>query len=153
MKPSQRKQATRSLSANEVTRGRGRANKSILILGLCAMLGACAGVAEHDDSLGGKNFTTTKDGVKITLNFAADQPRAYGKVINNYNSMYEVNGDTIVFKGVMSTKMMGLGDSMRVEDEYFKFLTDGNAKTYNLSGRTLILKDTDGKEMKFDIAK
>ena len=129
--------------------------KQIMITAVCVMLGACGGAVSdgYDGHLGGKEFSTRQSGVKITLNFAADQPRAYGKIVNNYNSQYQVNGDSIVFQSVMSTKMMGLGDSMRVEDEYFKFLTDGNAKTYNISGRTLTLKNAEGKEMKFERVK
>ena len=110
---------------------------------------AACGQKEETANLRGGEYTTVQDGTKITLNFAADQDRAYGKIVNNYNAPYEISGSKIKFGPAAATMMMGIDENaMRVEREYFQFLGDVNS--YKIAGNELLLQASGGKKMIFE---
>ena len=113
---------------------------------LALTLSACAHGADSP-SLKGSHFESVVDGVTITLFFDAKEPRAFGKVVNRYTSPYELNGNQITFKQAATTMMMPFGKAAEVEQNYFRFLNE--VRTFDLKEDTLILRDSSGKEMKF----
>ncbi|MCL2537998.1 MAG: META domain-containing protein [Alphaproteobacteria bacterium] len=120
---------------------------SILAMALLLPIAACT--SEEPVVLRGGEFITTVDGTEITLNFADDADRAFGRVVNTYNAPYEINGRNIRFGPAAATMMMGLDENaMRVEFEYFQFLNA--VETFKLSGNELLLRATDGKEIVFE---
>ncbi|MCL2331197.1 MAG: META domain-containing protein [Proteobacteria bacterium] len=142
--------------------------KYLIIFGIVAALTACAGTGDSAApaasqnplasarpatgiaALRGAKFETVKNGTKITLSFDDQKDRIYGKVVNNYNSPFTADGNRITFKPMLSTMMMGLNAAaMQAESDYFKFITDGGAKTFSLSGNMLTLTNAAGQSMKF----
>jgi heat shock protein HslJ len=119
--------------------------KYAIILAMALPLCACGN--EEAPSLRGGEYETTVEGTVISLNFAADEDRISGKVVNRYNGPYEANGNQIRFGIIAATRMLAVGDAQRVEDEYFRFLVDVNS--YKISGNELLLKASDGKKMNF----
>ncbi|MCL1902142.1 MAG: META domain-containing protein [Alphaproteobacteria bacterium] len=122
--------------------------KNLTALALLLPLVACA-ADEAPQSLRGKEFTANVEGTTITLNFAADENRVFGQVVNRYNGPYEISGGKIKFGMFASTMMMGINETaMRVEREFFKFMP--MVESYKLSGNELLLKASDGQKMTFE---
>ena len=124
-------------------------NKIILSIAAAAALAACAG-GGASNPLKGHEFATMQDGTRITLNFDKENPRLFGKVVNNYNAQYEVAGDNLIVSKIASTMMMPIGNAAKTEHEYFKFLGGEEPKAFSLSGGTLTISDHSGKSIKFD---
>lgn len=105
-------------------------------------------VQQNPELLKGQNYITTINGVDVTLSFDANDLRAYGKVVNRYNTSYAADtAGRIGFGPMASTMMMGLPDGMQAESEYYKFME--TAQLYKLEGGTLRIKNAEGKEIEF----
>ncbi len=73
----------------------------------------------------------------LRISFDAVEDRYYGKVINNFNGAYKIDGDTITFGPAMSTMMAGDPEMMKIEYEYLNFFPQ--VKKYKIDGSNLIL--------------
>lgn len=83
----------------------------------------------------------------ITLGFAEDEPRYFGKIVNNYFGAYEVKGDEIKFAPAASTMMMGPEAEMEAEQNFLQILP--RIVKYRFSGTTLVLTTNNGQELAF----
>lgn len=122
--------------------------KKILMAGLvAASLCSCQ---SEPVSLKGQSYSTTYDnGTKISLKFDPEAERVFGKVVNNYNGPYKIDGNKISFGPLASTMMMGPEDAMKAEQSYFKFMSE--VTTYEVAkDGSLILKNASGKTVKFE---
>ena len=91
----------------------------------------------------------SKDNVQISLSFAEDEDRLFGKVVNNYFTTYKIKNKALNFDGIASTMMMGPQNAMEVEQKYFGFLNNSPIE-YEIKGNQLILKNKNGDTMIFD---
>jgi len=107
--------------------------KFICILGL--FLCACAPKAETP---GGKNFVLIQptQPMPITLTLDADG-RFYGKAVNNYFGVYQINENQIQMDLQGQTMMMGPIPQMQAEDDFFKSLRE--IKSFDFKNNQLIL--------------
>ncbi|MFV0626831.1 MAG: META domain-containing protein [Alphaproteobacteria bacterium] len=85
--------------------------------------------------------------VDLRISFDDVDDRYYGKVINNFNGAYKIDGDTITFGPAMSTMMAGDPEMMKIEYEYLNFFPQ--VKKYKIEGNVLILM-TDEDEVSFE---
>ena len=120
-----------------------------LIIGACASVLAACGNSDATSAdpaaLRGANFACPMNGVIVTLGFDANEMRAFGRAVNNYNGEYMADGEKIKFGPMATTMMMGPADAMAAEREYLIFL-DG-VETYSLSDGQLTLKNAEGAEL------
>lgn len=107
--------------------------KFICILGL--FLCACAPKAETPV---GKNFVLIQAAqpMPITLTLDADG-RFYGKAVNNYFGVYQINENQIQMDLQGQTMMMGPIPQMQAEDDFFKSLRE--IKSFDFKNNQLIL--------------
>lgn len=107
--------------------------KIICILGL--FLCACAPKAETPV---GKNFVLIQPAqpMPITLTLDADG-RFYGKAVNNYFGVYQINDNQIQMDLQGQTMMMGPIPQMQAEDDFFKSLRE--IKSFDFKNNQLIL--------------
>lgn len=107
--------------------------KIICILGL--FLCACAPKAETPV---GKNFVLIQPAqpMPITLTLDADG-RFYGKAVNNYFGVYQINKNQIQMDLQGQTMMMGPIPQMQAEDDFFKSLRE--IKSFDFKNNQLIL--------------
>lgn len=107
--------------------------KFICILGL--FLCACAPKAETPV---GKNFVLIQPAqpMPITLTLDADG-RFYGKAVNNYFGVYQINNNQIQMDLQGQTMMMGPIPQMQAEDDFFKSLRE--IKSFDFKNNQLIL--------------
>lgn len=107
--------------------------KFICILGL--FLCACAPKAETPV---GKNFVLIQptQPMPITLTLDADG-RFYGKAVNNYFGVYQINENQIQMDLQGQTMMMGPIPQMQAEDDFFKSLRE--IKSFDFKNNQLIL--------------
>ena len=114
------------------------------------VLAALTGCTKAEADLTGKNYklVDADSKVEITLGFAKDENRYYGKAVNNYFGTYTVEGNNISFGPAGATMMMGPRPQMEAESNYLRQLP--TVKTFSLDGKKLVLKTADGKELVFD---
>ncbi len=117
----------------------------IMTLFLIISLTAC--FKEELPSLNGKNFTL-ENNKDVTLGFADNENKMYGKYINNYFGTYKINNEdsTIKFEPIGSTMMMGPIDEMEKERVYLENLNKVNKIGFKNNILTLNGDDT---ELKF----
>ena len=84
----------------------------------------------------------------ITLGFAADEPRFYGKVVNNFFGSYTFDGAAITFGPAGATMMMGPEPLMEAEQNFLGILP--RIKSFKMDGKNLILITDNGQELVFD---
>lgn len=121
----------------------------IVVAALVCVLTMCGKKTTHNpELLKGANFVTMQNDVRITLNFAPNDMRVHGRVVNSYNGPYQVDGDKIEFGPFASTMMMGLPGPMAEERNYFNFMQ--SAKTWRLDKNTLTIYNADGDQMVFE---
>lgn len=120
------------------------------LLSLMLALVVVVGCAAKDNSFKGKEYklTDAENGAEITLGFSATENRYFGKAVNNYFGMYTLEGNQITFGPAGSTMMMGPQPMMEAEGNYFKALP--MTKTFNLDGKKLTLKTSEGKSLVFE---
>ena len=123
--------------------------KIFAVLNLLLLLGACSTGAEENAGFVGKNYQMQDawNNTVITLGFAADEPRFYGSVVNNYFGNYQTDGNKITFGDAGSTMMMGPREEMEAERNYLQVLPQ--ISSYRMDGTDLILSASDGKEYRF----
>ncbi len=123
--------------------------KIFAFLGLIMMLGACSAGASKEAGFVGKTYQLQDawNNAKITLGFAAEEPRFFGSVVNNYFGFYKTDGNKLSFGDAGSTMMMGPRDEMEAERNYFQLLPKISA--YRFEGTDLILLTSDGSEYRF----
>ncbi|MBD5405253.1 META domain-containing protein [bacterium] len=120
--------------------------KIISVMFATTMLFACC----KKEKLNGNNYINkSNDNVQISLSFAEDEDRLFGKVVNNYFTTYKIEDKALNFGGIASTMMMGPQNAMEVEQKYFGFLNN-NPVEYEIKGNQLILKNKNGDTMIFD---
>ena len=112
----------------------------------CGLLAACSA---QDNSFKGKEYkmSDTANNAEITLAFAQDENRYFGKVVNNYFGQYETEGNTLKFGPAGATMMAGPENLMKAESQYLMTLPQVNA--FVLEGKNLTLKTSDGKDLIF----
>ncbi|MDR1026351.1 MAG: META domain-containing protein [Lactobacillus sp.] len=122
--------------------------KKFLSLAVMIFFIAACNKTTDESFVGNKYVATSSNGTEITLAFDAEQPRAFGKVVNNYNMPYTLEGDSLKFGLSMSTMMMGPENAMKAETEYHRFMA--MVTSFRLADNTLILISSDGREMVFE---
>lgn len=120
--------------------------KIISTVFMATMLFACC---KNEKLNGGKYINKSDDNVQISLSFADDENRLFGKVVNNYFAIYTTNGNKIEYGGIASTMMMGPENAMKVEQDYFGFMAETPIE-YEIKNGQLILKNKEGKTLIFD---
>lgn len=127
--------------------------KIIMFVILTTLLMACGGRPDVKKEITGREFslrdTVTVDEdhvVAFTIRFEGD--RLGGRALNNYNSSYTIEGDSIEIKPMATTLMAGPEVLMERETQYFKDLTD--AVKINLEKGVLTLTTEGGKQLVFD---
>lgn len=133
--------------SNHQPKGENMKLKSFVLGAAVLALAACGDNAQNPDLLKGAKFVSEQPDVTITLEFAPEEMRVNGKVVNLYNGAYTVDGDKIQFEGFASTMMMGEPAAMEIEQEYFQFMP--TVQTYEFTDGKLVLTGTDGKEIVF----
>ncbi|MDD4556411.1 MAG: META domain-containing protein [Alphaproteobacteria bacterium] len=73
----------------------------------------------------------------LRISFDDSEDRYFGKIINNYNGVYKVDGENITFGPAMSTMMAGDPEMMKIEYEFLKFLPA--VKKYRIEEGFLVL--------------
>lgn len=120
-----------------------------LMLGTIFMAAACSKTTA--ETFTGKEYklTGTEPGVEITLGFAADEPRYFGKsAINRYFGNYTAEEGKLALGPAGSTMMAGPQELMEAEQKYLRALSA--AKTYKLEGKKLTIETTEGQKLVFD---
>ncbi|MGN0929731.1 MAG: META domain-containing protein [Alphaproteobacteria bacterium] len=120
--------------------------KIISTVFMATMLFACS---KNEKLNGNKYINKSDNNVQISLSFAENEDRLFGKVVNNYFTTYRIDGNKINYNGIASTMMMGPQDAMEVEQKYFGFM-NGKPIEYEVKDAQLILKNTNGETMIFD---
>lgn len=97
----------------------------------------------------GKNYQlqNAQNGVKVTLAFAADEPRYFGAVVNRYFGTYELNGSKIKFGPAGVTMMMGPEKEMEAEQNFLGILP--HIVSYKMVDSSLVLITDNGQELGF----
>lgn len=123
--------------------------KIFAVLNLLMLLGACSAGTEENAGFIGKNYQMQNawNNAVITLGFAADEPRFYGEVVNNYFGFYKVRGDKLSLGETGVTMMMGPREEMEAESKYLQILPQ--ISSYRIDGTDLILLTSGGKEYRF----
>lgn len=130
-------------------RGQGAKMKKLLSLFLALfMVSGCFDSSEN--TFKGKlyKYTSSPENMAITLGFDAQEPRFYGKALNNYMGSYKQEGEEIIFSQVATTMMAGPQEMMQAESDYLAALPKVNS--FKLDGKKLILKTSDGKELIYE---
>ncbi len=112
------------------------------------MLSGCFETSEN--TFKGKEYrlVSSPENMEITIGFAADENRFFGKALNNYMGSYQTDGNELVFSQAASTMMAGPQEMMKAESDYLAAFPKINA--FELNGKKLILKTSDGKELVFE---
>ncbi len=115
---------------------------------LFALMLLICGCSEKAGFLG-KNYQlqNAQNGVKVTLAFAAEEPRYYGAVVNRYFGTYELNGSKIKFSPAGVTMMMGPEKSMEAEQNFLGILP--HITSYKMVENNLVLITDNGQELGF----
>ncbi len=120
-----------------------------LILGVMFMITACD--KNSAEIFAGKEYklADAKPDVEITLGFAANELRFFGKAaINHYFGNYTVDGDKLKLETAGLTMMAGPKELMEAEQNYLKALS--MVESYKLNGKKLAIRTSDGKTLVFD---
>ena len=110
-------------------------------------------VAEPDQPLTGKTWTLTSlvsadsvssvpAGVVAMLAFAEDGSVDVNPGCNSGGGTYSVDGDSIAFSDIITTKMACLGPAMEVENAVLQVLSS-DGLTFSIDANTLTIKATD----------
>lgn len=102
-----------------------------------------------ENRLNGKKYIKkTETEIIITLEFAQNENKINGKVVNNYFGNFEINGNNIKFDSIGSTMMLGMPKDMEIEQQFFSFMND--VTNYYIDNNQLILLDKNGKKFIFE---
>ncbi len=117
---------------------------SVLAAGL--MLVACQ---KEEPTIRGNEYvlTETPDNVEITLAFAPNENRFFGRAVNRYFGTYQIDGDKLILGPVGSTMMMGPEKAMAAEQQYFQDLA--RVSTFRATEKGLTLTLSDDKTLTF----
>ena len=127
---------------------------ALMILSALLLVTACQPVmAPMDDGasqLAGTSWILTESGgeaipagVTVTATFGEDGSLSGKSGCNNYNTSYEVDGQSLTISPqIMTTMMMCPDPAMQVEMAYTQALP--NVASYEISGDTLVLSDASG---------
>lgn len=111
-------------------------------------LGACS--SESEQSFKGKEYKLlqAQNGANITIGFAPQENRYFGKVVNNYFGAYELDGDKIKFGPAGSTMMMGPQSEMEAEANFLQILP--RITSWHFVNKNLVLVTDNGQELGFE---
>ena len=113
-------------------------------LTLLLFLSAC----KPEPTLKGQEFVLRQSDLEITLSFDSHDNRYFGKAVNNYFGIYQIQGDKISFGPTASTMMMAPEEDMETEAHYFDALSQ--VQYYVLTPDNLTLTSRDGTVLVFD---
>ncbi len=122
--------------------------KKVLAMFLLFGLWACSLQPEY--SFKGKEYKLlqAQNDALITLGFAPEENRYFGKIVNNYFGTYEQDGEKITFSPAASTMMMGPQDMMEAEANFLQILP--RIKSWKVEDNTLVLITDNGQELGFE---
>lgn len=111
-------------------------------------LGACS--SESEQSFKGKEYKLlqAQNGANITIGFAPQENRYFGKIVNNYFGAYELDGDKIKFGPAGSTMMMGPQSEMEAEANFLQILP--RITNWHFVDKNLVLVTDNGQELGFE---
>lgn len=118
------------------------------LLSVCALLLMMCGCSK-EAGFAGKAYQlqNAQNNVKVILEFAKDEPRYYGAVVNRYFGNYELNGSKIKFGPAGVTMMMGPEAEMEAEQNFLGILP--HIVSYKMVGSNLVLITDNGQELGF----
>lgn len=121
--------------------------KSLLALAAFVMLVSCS--SKPEQSFKGKEYQLlqAQNNAVVTLGFAAEEPRFFGKIVNNYFGEYKLNGNKIKFNPAGSTMMMGPEPEMEAEQNFLGILP--HIVSWHFVNQTLVLTTDNGQELAF----
>lgn len=88
-----------------------------------------------------------QNNVKVILEFAKDESRYYGAVVNRYFGNYELSGSKIKFGPAGVTMMMGPEAEMEAEQNFLGILP--HVAGFKMVGSNLVLITDNGQELGF----
>ena len=121
-------------------RGQGATMKKLLSLFLALfMVSGCFDSSEN--TFKGKlyKYTSSPENMAITLGFDAQEPRFYGKALNNYMGSYKQEGEEIIFSQVATTMMAGPEENMKAESAVLGAIA--KVASVKADGENLLLLD------------
>lgn len=89
----------------------------------------------------------TPDNVEITLAFAPNENRFFGKAVNRYFGTYKIDGQRLILGAIGSTMMMGPEKAMEAEQEYFQDLA--RVSTFQVTENDLTITLSNNKKLIF----
>ena len=119
--------------------------KLLALFSLVLLVSGCYG----KPAFKGKSYQLleAQNNAKVILEFAQDENRYFGSVVNRYFGTYELDGDKIKFGPAGVTMMMGPEDQMEAEYNYLQILP--RIVSYKMVGSNLILVTDNGQELDF----
>lgn len=119
--------------------------KLLALFSLVLVVSGCSG----QPAFKGKSYQLleAQNNAKVILEFAQDENRYYGSVVNRYFGNYELDGNKIKFGPAGVTMMMGPEDQMEAEYNYLQILP--RIVSYKMSGSNLVLVTNNGQELGF----
>lgn len=119
--------------------------KLLALFSLVLLVSGCSG----QPAFKGKSYQLleAQNNAKVILEFAQDENRYFGSVVNRYFGTYELDGDKIKFGPAGVTMMMGPEDQMEAEYNYLQILP--RIVSYKMVGSNLILVTDNGQELDF----
>lgn len=119
--------------------------KLLAFLGLVLLVSGCG----KEAAFKGKSYQLlgAQNNSRVILEFAEDENRYFGSVINRYFGSYELDGDKIKFGPAGVTMMMGPEDQMEAEQNYLQILP--RIVSYKMVGSNLVLVTNNGQELGF----
>lgn len=122
--------------------------KKIILCAVALLMVAGCFKKDNDSFMGQKYMAMGANETAITLAFSPDEPRVFGKVVNNYNGSYTVDGTSIKFGPMATTMMMGPQEAMEDEQSFHQFMSKVNG--FKFDQKNLILSTEDGQTMIFE---
>ncbi len=119
--------------------------KLLALLGFMLVVSGCSG----QPAFKGKSYQLleAQNNAKVILEFAQDENRYFGSVVNRYFGTYELDGDKIKFGPAGVTMMMGPKDQMEAEYKYLQNLPQ--VESYKMDASNLVLITDKGQELNF----
>ncbi len=115
---------------------------------LCFLFVLISGCSRQPAFLGKSyQLQNAQNKVTVVLEFAKDEPRYYGAVVNRYFGTYELDGTKIKFSPAGATMMMGPEKEMEAEQNFLGILP--HVVSYKMVDDNLVLITDNGQELGF----
>lgn len=119
------------------------------ILSIITAILLLIGCQKEEPTIRGNEYIliNTPDNVEITLAFAPNENRFFGKAVNRYFGTYKIDGQRLILGAIGSTMMMGPEKAMEAEQEYFQDLA--RVSTFQVTENDLTITLSNNKKLIF----